>query len=210
MVHADHFVKLEKIIKELNENNIQGDIIECGVWKGGCVAWMTHCQKQHNDKRSIYLYDTFEGMTKPSNKDPKKALKVYMKVLKKKYAREYDKWHGENKWAYCPLDAVKEVMNSVEYTGNINYIIGDVCKTLQDEKNIPDKVALLRLDTDWYESTKIELETLARKISTGGYLIIDDYHVWKGSGKATVEFMDNNKFEITYNINPHPVIFKKL
>lgn len=68
------------------------------------------------------------------------------------------------------------------------FIEGDVCETLLESKNLPDKIALLRLDTDWYASTRTELEVLYPKISSGGILIVDDYGHWLGARKAVNEF----------------------
>ena len=192
MVSESHLKFLEKIISEVNKDNISGSIVECGVWKGGCCMWMLFCQKKYNMNRKIYLYDTFDGMTKPdSEKDDTKALNIYNQTLNKEYNRDYDKWHGENKWAYAPIDYVKNNINSIKYNDdNIIYVKGDVCNTLN--KTIPTKISLLRLDTDWYNSTKKELDILFPLVSINGYIIVDDYYAWKGSRVATDEFMEKN------------------
>lgn len=193
MVSLKHLDYLEEIIDFVNNTKIDGSIVECGVWKGGCCMWMLNCQKKHNMDRKFYLYDTFEGMTKPeSDKDDPKALEIYNNTINKTYNRDYDKWHGENKWAYAPLDYVKNNIEKVYYNNdNIIYVKGDVCKTLNN--NLPDKISILRLDTDWYDSTKKELDILFPFVSKNGYIIIDDYYAWKGSKVATDEFMEKNK-----------------
>ena len=81
----------------------------------------------------------------------------------------------------------KEVNNN-----KIRLIKGPVEKTLLNNENLPDKISLLRLDTDFYESTKIELEILYPKVIKGGFLIIDDYGHWKGSRKAVDEYFKNS------------------
>lgn len=199
MVDKKHLLYLDKIIYYVNRNNIIGAIAECGVWKGGCCMWMAYCQKKYSNRlRNIYMYDTYTGMTIPdSYKDDKKALEIYNQIDNNVYKREYDKWHNENKWAYVPLDFVKNNMLSVNYDNSkIIYIKGDVCKTLKDINNLPEKIAILRLDTDWYESTKIELDVLFPLVSINGFIIIDDYYAWKGSQNATDEFLINNKHKI--------------
>ena len=90
---------------------------------------------------------------------------------------------------YAPKLFVKDVMNKIPYNkNNISYIEGDICETLNDNNNIPDAIALLRLDTDWYESTKKELDVLFPKVTKGGYVIVDDYYTWQGAKIATDEF----------------------
>lgn len=191
MVSKTHMCYLENIIDELNNNNIEGSIVECGVWKGGCVMWMIHCQQKTKQDRAIYLYDTFDGMTFPTNnKNGDVAKQTWLKTNENKYHRDYDKWHGQNKWAYCPLDIVKNNIESTKYNQKlIKYVIGDVCQTLNNPTNLPQKIAILRLDTDFYESTKKELDVLFHKVVNGGYIIIDDYYSWKGSKVATDEFL---------------------
>ena len=91
-------------------------------------------------------------------------------------------------WAYASLNEVKNNMIKTGYTvDNIKYIIGKVEDTLK-AGNIPEKVSLLRLDTDWYESTKIELEILFPRLVKGGVLIIDDYGHFEGARKAVDEY----------------------
>lgn len=193
MVNSKHLDFLKSIIDIINNSDCNGSIVECGVWKGGCCMWMLYCQKKYNMDRKIYLYDTFEGMTIPnSDKDEPRALELYNKILKREYSRGYDKWHTENKWAYAPIDYVKNNINSIKYKDdNIIYVKGDVCQTL--DKTIPTQISILRLDTDWYESTKKELDILFPLVSKNGYIIIDDYYAWGGSRNATDDFMKKNR-----------------
>jgi O-methyltransferase len=197
MVSAEHLKYLEIIIKEVNDKNILGDIVECGVWKGGCSMWMMICQKNHNMLRNFYLYDTFDGMTFPdSNKDAKEAVELYNKITKGIYERNYDKWHNENKWAFAPIDFVKKNINLTKYDeSKIKYVIGDVCATLNT--TVPLKISILRLDTDWYNSTKKELDVLFPLVVKNGYIVIDDYYAWKGSTTATDEFLKIHHDKVT-------------
>jgi hypothetical protein len=197
MVPAEHLDFLQTIIKNINDESILGDIVECGVWKGGCSMWMMICQKKYNMDRTFYLYDTFDGMTFPdSNKDAKEAVDIYNNINQGKYEREYDQWHQENKWAYAPIDLVKKNINLTFYDETkIVYVIGDVCTTLNT--TVPLEISILRLDTDWYNSTKKELDVLFPLVAKKGYIIIDDYYAWKGSKTATDEFLKINKGKIT-------------
>lgn len=197
MVSINHLNFLKLIIKEINHRNISGDIIECGVWKGGCSMWMMICQKQYNMLRKFYLYDTFDGMIFPdSDKDDKEAVDIYNKINQGVYEKNYDKWHKEKKWAFAPIDLVKKNINLTQYDeSKITYVIGDVCSTLNTI--IPSEISILRLDTDWYNSTKKELDILFPLVIKNGYIIVDDYYAWKGSRVATDEFLKIHNDKIT-------------
>ena len=197
MVSNQHLRYLQAIIKEVNDADISGDIVECGVWKGGCSMWMMLCQKEYNMHRNFYLYDTFDGMTFPDNdKDDKKAVEIYNNITQGVYERDYDKWHKENKWAFAPIDLVKKNIELTLYDeSKINYVVGDVCTTL--DTTVPLEISILRLDTDWYSSTKKELDILFPLVVKNGYIIIDDYYAWKGSRIATDEFLEVNKDKVT-------------
>lgn len=197
MVSNQHLRYLQAIIKEVNDADISGDIVECGVWKGGCSMWMMQCQKEYNMHRNFYLYDTFDGMTFPDNdKDDKKAVEIYNNITQGVYERDYDKWHKENKWAFAPIDLVKKNIELTLYDeSKINYVVGDVCTTLNT--TVPFSISILRLDTDWYSSTKKELDILFPLVVKNGYIIIDDYYAWKGSRIATDEFLEVNKDKVT-------------
>jgi O-methyltransferase len=173
----------------VRNNNISGDYVECGVWKGGNILGIMnyleyHCYTTNN----IWLYDTFQGMTEPENIDidlnNNKAENILHQVF-----------------CLSPLDEVKRNLSSSKYpTDKIKYIIGDVCQTLSQINNIPEKIAILRLDTDWYASTKMELEVLWEKLEIGAPCIIDDYGHWKGCKKAVDDFFEKLPLKHTYEI----------
>lgn len=197
MVCVEHLDYLNTIIADINTNNIDGSIVECGVWKGGCSMWMMLCQKKTNMLRDFYLYDTFNGMTFPdSDKDDPESIKIFNNISTGQYNRPYDKWHNENKWAYASIDVVKNNIRKTEYDeSKITYVKGDITITLDDHR--PSLISILRLDTDWYSSTKKELDLLFPLVSKNGYIIVDDYYAWKGARVATDEFLINNRNKIT-------------
>lgn len=164
---------LEFVLK----NNIEGDIVECGVWKGGNIMIASKILKENKSNRFIWAYDTFEGMTEPEDCD------VDRNGIKGK--SRYQKG-----WCKIDLETVKKNLSLVGYN-NIKYIVGDVLKTIP--KNIPDKISVLRLDTDFYKSTKHEIEHLYNKVVSKGFIIIDDYNSWSGSKKATDELLSHEK-----------------
>lgn len=177
-------------VRYLVKEKIKGCLVECGVWRGGSSMAMAYALIQEGDKhRNLYLYDTFCGMTPPT-KDDKSVDNVLAQTLLKK-----DKTK-QKIWCISSLDEVKKNLKSTKYPyDKIHFIEGPVEKTLK--KEIPkEPIALLRLDTDWYKSTKQELEKLYPLIVSGGVLIIDDYGCWSGSRKATDEFFKKTKNKV--------------
>ena len=172
------------------ENNIQGDLVECGVWRGGSsmMIALTFLSKGVTD-RKIYMYDTYEGMSEPSQEDVAITGEHAAKILERE-----DKQAEDSIWCYASFD---EVLSNIKSTGypleNIKMIKGKVEDTLVTHQ--PEKIALLRLDTDWYESTKIELEILFPMLSQNGPLIIDDFGHWEGAKKAVIEFFKKQQFK---------------
>ena len=164
------------------ENNIEGDFVECGVWRGGCSIAIAMVLNDMKADRKVFLFDTFEGMTRPGNEDYGYDGFNPLKVFEEKQKENF------NDYCYASLDYVKSKFKDLELNKYATFIKGDVLKTLNHEKNIPDKIALLRLDTDWYESTKLELEKLYPKLVKNGILLIDDYEDWQGCKKAVDEY----------------------
>ena len=171
----------------ITENNIDGEIVECGVWKGGsCMAVAIKLMELEQKTREIWLYDTFEGMTEPTNHDIEIETGKKGKELLDGIDKNTDKY---NMWAYAPQEVIINNMKKTGYpTDNIKYIAGNVEKTLKERK--PKKIALLRLDTDWYESTKAELEELDPHVENGGIIIIDDYGHFEGAKRAVDEYFE--------------------
>lgn len=185
MTSPERLISLIYSIEYIHKNKIIGDFVECGVWKGGSVmAMILKLQKLEVENRKIWLYDTFEGMTAPQQEDQKYDGTSASQLLEEDIERK------SNVWAVSHLEEVIKNISSLSYPNNlINYVKGPVEKTLK--KEVPDKISLLRLDTDWYESTKVELDILFPKLVNGGVLIIDDYGHWKGCRKAVDEYFSN-------------------
>jgi hypothetical protein len=182
-------------VKYVTQHRIPGDIVECGVWKGGSMMAVAKTLKKLNSEhRHLYLFDTFEGMSNPTEKDV-----IYYGRDAKEILQESNKESQESLWCYASLDEVKKNLASCCYDiDKIHFIKGKVV-----EETIPDKapksIAILRLDTDWYESTKHELFHLFPLLSAGGVLIIDDYGWWKGAKEATDEYIKDNNIKILLN-----------
>jgi hypothetical protein len=163
---------------------LEGDLVECGVWKGGNLVIYKKFIEEKNIKKNIYAFDTFEGMSGQDHNDyiingRIKAQTILDKDIKK----------ITNDWGVCSLEEVKfNISQRTKNLNNIFFIKGKVEDTLLDAMNLPKKISILRLDTDFYQSTKIELEILYKKVCKGGVIIIDDYGHWAGSKKAVDEF----------------------
>ena len=193
MTSIERIFALKSAVKYTIKNNLNGSYVECGVWKGGsCMMIAKTLIKMNQLNKEIWLYDTFDGMTNPTNEDIEVETNLKGMELLKNIDKTTDKL---NMWAYAPKDLVIKNMDSTGYEKkNIKYIKGKVEDTLIS--STPKSIAMLRLDTDWYESTKIELEVLYPLIVSGGVLIIDDYGHFKGARKAVDEYF------ISINENP--------
>lgn len=184
MTSKERMFALYKAVEYAVKYEVPGDFVECGVWRGGSAMLIAYTLGELNAKnRKIYLYDTFEGMTRPTENDYS-ALNKNVSIVDK---WEKEQKEGHNEWAYASLSEVKKNMAQTKYPeNNIIFIKGKVEETIP--KIMPPNIALLRLDTDWYESTKHELTYLFPLLVKNGVLIIDDYGHWAGSKKAVDEY----------------------
>ena len=143
---------LLQALRHIKQKNIDGDFVECGVWKGGNIILFKKFLENElkNSNKKIFAYDTYEGMNQPSEEDYNLTSKVSAKILLKK-----EKNKDSNIWGISKIEDVKKnISENVKNLDNINFIKGEVEQTLNSEKNLPLKISILRLDTDWYLSTK--------------------------------------------------------
>lgn len=174
------------LCKHCVHENIQGDFVECGVWRGGNSILAAAVFDAYDASKKVYLFDTFEGMTPPEDVDVQAA-----DGLPARYEFEKSQQSDHNDWCYSSLDEVRENFRKAGLLSDrIVFLKGDVSQSLLDHSVMPEKIAVLRLDTDWYESTKVELEQLYPRLSVGGGLIVDDYGHWAGAKKAVDEYFD--------------------
>jgi hypothetical protein len=182
---------LVEAVKYIVQKNIAGALAECGVWRGGSAMAMALTLKHLGaTEREIYLYDTFSGMTPPSQLD----ISFNGMLAQHTFSATQTSPDASN-WYFAPLE---EVRNNVLGTGypkeKVRFITGKVEDTIPG--TIPTRLALLRLDTDWYESTKHELTHLFPRLSPYGVLIIDDYGHWQGARRAVDEYLEENHLSL--------------
>ena len=172
---------LIKSIDYINKNRLKGDIVECGIWKGGNLFLSKKINDLYNINRKFYGFDTFSGMPKPGKHEDNKVKKIYNTT-------DQFNWIKVKK-----NDVIRYANKFFNDISEFRFIKGKVENTLKNNKNLPKKISLLRLDTDWYDSTKMELNVLYPKVVKGGVLLIDDYGDMKGARKAVDEFFLNKK-----------------
>lgn len=169
-------------VRYVTRAKIAGAYVECGVWRGGSSMAAARGLMEAGDRtRDLYLFDTFEGMSEPSRYDRRAEDDTSALVL-------LDRASATDKiWCRASLEDVKANMASTGYPAEkVHLCRGKVEDTLPGQA--PDEIAILRLDTDWYESTRHELEHLYPRLAVGGVLIIDDYGYWAGARKAVDDY----------------------
>ena len=194
MTSPERIFALIEAVTYVCKHDIPGDFVECGVWKGGSSAAIARTLNYlGKSDRILWMYDTFEGMSSPTDSDVDFNGQTAVRLL-----NEQDIAQPASIWCRSPLDEVKQTMLDTGYRQqNIRFVAGKVEDTLS--QSAPENIALLRLDTDWYESTRYELEVLFPLLSDGGVLIVDDYGHWQGCRKAVDEYFIENKIRMMLN-----------
>jgi O-methyltransferase len=190
MTSSERIYALIQAVRYVSAKAVPGAIVECGVWRGGSMAAIARTLIEAGDlRRDLYLFDTFEGMSEPTAKDIDYSGKLASEVL------------GEDEAMRCadaPLEEVRRVLFETGYPmERIHFVKGKVEETIP--LNAPNSISLLRLDTDWYESTAHELNHLFPRLSPSGVIIVDDYGHWKGSRQACDEYFRQNEIPILLN-----------
>ena len=184
MTSPEKIVGLANAVRYIAKRGIPGDIVECGVWRGGSAMVIARTLAKCGDtRRTIHLFDTFAGMTAPGPQDRRYDGTTADALL----ARDRNR-AASGYWCIADQEDVRRNLSLCDYPQDqIRLIPGDVAGTIPG--SAPTNIALLRLDTDWYESTRHELEHLYERVAPGGVVIIDDYGHWHGSRRAVDEFL---------------------
>jgi O-methyltransferase len=183
MTSIERQAALVQACRYLVRRGIDGCFVECGVWRGGSSMAAALAFAQEGDtERHLYLYDTFEGMTPPTAAD-----RTFDGTLAQVHLdRDVDR---TGYWSVAGIEDVQRSMASTGYPqDHIHLIKGSVEATIPSQAPV-GPIALLRLDTDWYESTRHELTYLYPQLVEGGILVIDDYGHWAGAKQAVDEYL---------------------
>ena len=167
-------------------NEIPGAIVECGVWRGGNMVAASLTLLHLKAQRPLFLFDTFTGMTAPTDADKDASgAKAEIEYL------NYKQRAAEPQWCEASVDEVRRNLSTTGYPEHLATLVeGPVEKTLPSHEL--KAIAFLRLDTDWYESTRHELQHLYPLVSKGGVIAIDDYGHWQGARRAVDEYLSSN------------------
>jgi len=191
MTSPDRIVGLANATRWLVNQGIHGDIVECGVWRGGSMMVVARVLMELGAAdRDLYLFDTFTGMTAPTSEDidhrGRKAVT--------KFAERAD-GNQTSDWCRAGIELVRSNLARTGYPSDrLRFVAGMVEETVPAQA--PAAVSLLRLDTDWYVSTRHELVHLWPRLVSGGVCIIDDYGHWRGSRQAVDEFLAENDLNV--------------
>lgn len=187
MTSVERLNGLCEAVRYIDRAGISGDFVECGVWRGGSMmAIAKMCKRLGDTDRQLHLFDTFEGMSKPTDADVSIHGESADDLLATQSMED-----ASSVWCVSGLDEVKSNMATTNYPSTkVHYHIGKVEETVPREA--PAKIALLRLDTDWYESTRHEMEHLFPRLVDGGVLIVDDYGHWEGARRAVDEYLEEH------------------
>lgn len=197
MLSKRRLVTLYQQVAYCEEHNIPGDFVECGVWKGGATGMMALANlRKATQRRHLHLFDAFQEICEPDAAvDGERALRE---------VREFTGRGGHDKGTLQPLTGFYDFLGgpgtldenrqllekTIGYPAEfLHYHVGWFQETLPAVHEKIGPIAILRLDGDWYASTKVCLEYLFDKVVKGGMVIIDDYGTYEGCRKAVDEFM---------------------
>jgi hypothetical protein len=194
MTSPERVSAILEAVRYVIKASLPGDIVECGVWRGGTMMAVAQSLRNLGKmEKDLYLFDTFEGMPSPGESD----VDFRGRLAKKDFLTR-KRTDDTSNWCYASLADVQSNLDSVGYVkSKIRYVVGKVEETLPD--HAPGEISILRLDTDWYESTKHELVYLYPRLVKGGVLIIDDYGHWQGARKAVDEYFFDNGISLLLN-----------
>ena len=194
MTSPERMYALFKAVEYVVNHKITGDFVECGVWRGGSSMMIALTLQYFGvSDRKIYLYDTFEGMSEPTEQD-----KRFDGLTAEAELAHSDKNIATSVWCVADLNDVQQNMRHTNYPwANLFFVQGKVEDTLPN--TLPKTIALLRLDTDWYASTYHELVHLYPILQQNAPLIIDDYGHWQGAREAVDTYFKEKNITVLLN-----------
>lgn len=189
---ATQVTNLEHVIQYVTENNLPGAFVETGTHTGGASAFALKSFLRHDPggNRPYWGFDSFEGMPAPTQEDGEHgAFWIYGKKMNDVASKKAGTLTGHDV-NVADFDECKQYLAGTSYKPNlINLVKGWFQDTLAKHKAEVGTIAILRLDGDFYESTKVVLEELYDQVVSGGVVIVDDYGAFEGCRKAVNEFL---------------------
>jgi hypothetical protein len=190
MTSGERLAALCDAVDYVVANELPGAIVECGVWRGGSTMAALLRLQQRGVSRPVYLFDTFAGMPEPGEHD----RDWQGQPARERWEREA-RDDGGSTWASA---SVEEVRGNLAAAGcdltDVHFVPGPVEQTLPE--HAPPDVAILRLDTDFYDSTRHELVHLYPRLVSGGVLLVDDYGHWAGARRAVDEYVREHRLRL--------------
>jgi O-methyltransferase len=191
LTSKERVLALRDAVRYVSRAGLQGDIAECGVWRGGSVMVIARTLVELGDTdRHLYLFDTFTRPGEPDARD---------RDIYGRDARQQLEVDLQNPfYSYLPLDEVRGLIYATGYPqGRIHFVQGLVEETIPD--HAPERLALLRLDTDYYRSTAHEMAHLYPRLVPRGVLIVDDYGEFVGARDAVDEYFEATREVVLLN-----------
>lgn len=182
-----HFAAAWRALEYINENGILGDVVLCGVARGGLAKFM----QMHLRKRKLWLYDMFDGGSLPGAKDG-----------------DFERQHGEKIKRIMAVDRQKVLDYLMYKQGNTAFVSGNILETIPE--HMPRSVSLLYLDTDYYDTTLHELKWLEPKVEHGGVIIQDDMGLCIGARRAVDEYYADRVKPMIVPIDEAGCVWQKL
>lgn len=188
-ITAEGIVTVIRAVEHIINSGVPGDVVECGVWRGGTAMAVCRSFKQFGDShRRLFLYDTFEGMTQPTDVDVYCDGRSATEMLADSPRSATER----NTWVYAPIDMARSnILRTGISPERVEFVRGPVEHTLPTIA--PERIALILLATEWYESTLHELRHLYPRLSAGGILVTADYGIWEGARRAVNEFFGGSR-----------------
>jgi hypothetical protein len=185
MTSYERMVTLWQQVRYLDRAGIDGCLVECGTWRGGAMGMMALAHLASGPpSRLLHLFDSFEGLPEPDGAKDREMAVEYASGKAGGALQSIGRCVG-------PLEDNQRLLNEIiNYPEALTkYHAGWFQDTVPVAASEVGAIALLRLDGDWYESTKVCLESLSPQVRSGGIVVIDDYGKWAGCRQAVDEFM---------------------
>jgi O-methyltransferase len=173
---------LERCVDRIDEEGVEGDVIECGIALGGSAILLG---SRMGPGRTLHGYDVFATIPPPTERDPAESHERYATIA----SGESEGIGGDTYYGYLD-DLYERVQSSLREFGVTRYELHR--GLFEDTLHPSGAVALAHIDSDWYDPVKLCLERIYPQLSPGGFIILDDYNDYGGAKKATDEFLAAN------------------